>query len=176
MGFRISIPGIGNRQVETGNGRPSPEPTVRQNAGAIKARSYGYRSGAAPLARTGTIGSDKPLPRRGSQRDEISVPASVAVVDGDSFSPGRGYMGRTEDALNTGRPPNRIDRGTTARNRGKISVIGSPNGMDGWPYDGNALFIPHQIIPRKPITVTPFQRTIDTGLTVSAPAIGGPIS
>lgn len=175
MTFRFSLPGSSTRNVPSGSGRPSPVPQRRQNQGAIKARSYGYRSGAVPMATGDDPGITSPLPLRGQQSDAINDPRSMRVIDSDAFSPGRAFMGRTEDALNTGRPPNRIDRGTTARNAGRIGVGGFPAGIGGWPYDGNAMFIPHQTIPRRPITVTPFQRTIDSGLTVSAAPIGGPI-
>lgn len=176
MGFRFAIPWRSGNIVASGDGRPSPAPIPQSRALPPKARSYAYRSSAQPQRSGDDPGVVSPLPTRGTQIDETSAPGSARVIDADSFSPGRSFLGHTEDGLNNGRPPNRIDRGTTARNRGKVAVMGTPAGTDGWPYDGNALFIPHQVIPRRPITVTPFQRTIDTGLTVSAPSIGGPVS
>jgi hypothetical protein len=136
----------------------------------LRGRSYGFRT--LPLAlqpdRTLSV-SSKPLPYRGAQADTISDPKSRRQIDSDRApSPGREYLGRTEDALNSGPVPDRIDRKTAASNDGNIG-----DQMGGWPYDGNALFIPHQPIPRKPITVTPFSRTIDTGVTVPAIPIGG---
>lgn len=99
------------------------------------------------------------------------VPASASIIDGDGLSPGRSYLDHTEDKLNTGAVPDRINRGTTARNAGKIA-----NWLAGWPYDGNELLVPHTMIPRRPITVTPFARTIDTGVTIPSQPIGDPVS
>lgn len=175
MGFRFAIPWRSGNIVASGDGRRSPVVTRRGNVGAVKARSYGYRSSAVQPVAGDDPGVNTLPPTRGAQNDYNTVPGSAAIIDADAFSPGRSFMGRTEDSLNTGRPPNRIDRETTARNRGKIGVGAFPGGIAGWPYDGNALFIPHQTIPRRPITVTPFQRTIDTSVTVSAPSIGSPV-
>ena len=123
------------------------------------------------------LGVPGPLPVRGGWQSTIA--ASARIIDGDAISPGRGYMGRTEDLLNTGPAPDRINRGTTARNAGNIGASNSgynPQGINGWPYDGNALLIRHVMIPRRPITVTPFSRTIDTGVTIPAQPIGDPVS
>lgn len=119
------------------------------------------------------LGVPGPLPVRGGW--QTTIPASAHIVDGEGLSPGRGYMGRTEDLLNTGPVPDRINRGTTARNAGKVGASNGPQGIDGWPYDGNALMIPHNAIPRTPITVTPFSRTIDTGVTIPSQPIGDPV-
>lgn len=143
-------------------------------------RSYGYRS----TAQTGTPEPPQTVPARriltaGTQPDEISSPASRAIVGGREGSNGtddRPYIAHTEDSLNLGPLPNRINRDAQGRNAGKIGVGAFPGGITGWPYDGNALRIPHQIIPRKPITVTAFQRTIDTSATIPAgPGIGAPV-
>lgn len=109
-----------------------------------------------------------PLPTSGGFAN--SRPASLAIIDGEALSPGRSFMGRTADDLETGIPPDRIDRETTARNAGKVGNL-----VAGWPYDGNALLVPHTMIPRNPITVTPFARTIDTGVTVPSLPIGTPV-
>lgn len=97
-------------------------------------------------------------------------PASAAIIDREATAPGRSFIDRTADDLDTGVPPDRINRNTTARNGGTIGHF-----MGGWPYDGNAALIPHRMIPRNPITVTPFARTIDTGVTVPSLPIGGPL-
>jgi len=115
------------------------------------------------------------MPLRGNTGG-ISTPGSHARIDGDSGNDGRAYYGRTEDALNTGPVPDRINRNTTARNAGAIAISGEPVGMGGWPYDGNALYIPHQSIPRKPQTPVVFVRTIDTGVTIPSVGIGNPVS
>ena len=145
----------------------------------LRGRSYGYRSTAETGAPEPTVTVPRPLPPRGAQFDTISVPASRRIVGGieGPNTNDRGYLGRTEDALNLGPLPNRIDRRAQALNAGYIGPNGGASfGMAGWPYDGNALRIPHQIIPRKPITVTAFQRTIDTSVTVPAVAVGGPVA
>lgn len=114
-----------------------------------------------------------PLPVQGGYSN--TEPASRHVIDGDAASPGRGFLGRTADALDSGPAPDRINRNTPAANAGKIGVGAGPDGTGGWPYDGNALFVPHTVIPRTPITVSPFSRTIDTGVTVPSVPIGGPV-
>lgn len=140
----------------------------------IIGRSYGF--GTLPLALTPGKPDTAPMekaPLAGGMA--ASMPPSLAIIDRDSGAPGRSYLGRTEDALNLGPVPAYIDRETTARNAGKIGVGAGPAGIGGWPYDGNALYLPHQRIPRKPITVTDFARTIDTGVRIPAVAIGGPV-
>lgn len=144
----------------------------------LSGRSYGYRSTAQTGAPEPTTTVARPLPTRGAQFDTTSVPASRAIVGGieGPNADDRSYLGRTEDALNLGPIPNRIDRRAQALNHGYIGPNGgSMLGMAGWPYDGNALRIPHQIIPRTPITVTAFQRTIDLSVTIPAVAVGGPV-
>lgn len=142
----------------------------------IIGRSYGFRT--LPLALRPAIvdALRKPLPLHTSQPDEISASASRRLIDTEyAPNPGRSYLGRTEDSLNLGPVPNRIDRETPAANAGKIGVGAGPEGISGWPYDGNALFLRHQAIPRKPITVTTFQRTLDTSVTIPAIPIGTPV-
>jgi hypothetical protein len=142
-------------------------------------RSYGYRS----TAQTGAPEPPQVVPARrilsaGSQPDEISSPASRRIVGGREGpnTNDRGYIAHTEDQLNLGPLPDRINRDAQGRNAGKIGVGAFPGGIAGWPYDGNALRSPHQVIPRKPITVTAFQRSIDTSVTIPAgPGIGGPV-
>jgi hypothetical protein len=115
--------------------------------------------------------SPGPLHPRGNA-DVMVRAGSRRIIDRDSGNHGRSFLSRTADELNSGPTPNRIDRGTTARNSGTISHAN----VAGWPYDGNALYIPHQAIPRKPITVSPFVRTIDTSVTIPSIGIGNPIA
>lgn len=139
-------------------------------------RSYGFRTLPLQLRPAPVDALKKPLPLAGAQSDAISVPASRAMIDTPiAPSPGRSYIAHTEDSLNLGPVPDRIDRETPAANRGKIGVGAFPGGISGWPYDGNALYVPHQLIPRKPITVTPFARTIDTSATIPTTPIGTPV-
>lgn len=144
----------------------------------LRGRSYGYWSNASTGSPAPVDTVPTPLPPAGGQRDAISVPASRRVVGGiDAANPGRPFLARTGDDLDSGPIPNRIERAHQARNAGFIGPNGgAETGMSGWPYDGNALRIPHQVIPRRPITVTPFQRTIDTSVTVPAVSVGGPVS
>jgi hypothetical protein len=82
----------------------------------------------------------------------------------------RSYLADTADpVLNAGQAPDRIDRDFPFKNDGLIG-----NMVVGWPYDGNALRIPHQYVPRHPYTVTPFGRMIDTGVTIPAIYVGEP--
>ena len=144
----------------------------------LRGRSYGYRS----TAETGAPEPPQVVPARlilsaGTQPDEISAPASRRIVGGREGpnTDDRGYIAHTEDDLNLGPLPNRINRDAQGADRGKIGVGAYPGGIVGWPYDGNALRIPHQVIPRTPITVTAFQRTIDTSVTIpSGPGFGSP--
>jgi hypothetical protein len=143
----------------------------------IIGRTYGFN--LLPLALRPIEPIDalsKPLRMHTSQHDEISDPRSRRLIDTEiAPSPGRAYIAHTEDSLNLGPTPDRIDRETPAANRGKIGVGAGPVGIGGWPYDGNALFMPHQRIPRTPITVTPFRRTIDTSVTIPSTPIGAPV-
>ncbi len=144
----------------------------------IVGRSYGYRSTTVqPNVNVADDASAAvPIPYRGDQVNEYSAPASRRIIDGDDSSPGRSYITRTEDQLNSGPAPNRINRNEHAKNAGIIAAgLGTPDGMSGWPYDGGALYIPHQRIPRTPITVTAFQRTIDTSVTIPTVGIGTPV-
>lgn len=133
------------------------------------ARAVGSRTLPITLQPAVVTTVPHPLPLAGGF---VAVrPGSAVIIDGDSASPGRSFLGRTGDGLDTGPAPDRIDRGTTARNAGTIGM-----GMGGWPFDGNAARIPQVPIPRTPITVTPFARTIDTGVTVPSLPIGGLVS
>lgn len=137
------------------------------------ARSVGDRTLPVTLQPGAVVTSPHPLPTAGGFA--TSEPPSWAIIDRDAASPGRSFLGRTADDLDSGPAPNRIDRATQARNAGKITGTGGPDGVAGWPYDGNALFVPHTVIPRTPITVSPFARTIDTGVTIPSLPIGGPV-
>lgn len=130
------------------------------------ARSVANRTLPVTLQPTAPDTSPRPLPVRGGF--VATRPASARVIDADGTQPGRSYLGRTADDLDSGPVPDRINRDTHAQNAGTIGTF-----MGGWPYDGNALFIGHQMIPRRPITVTAFSRTIDTGVTVPSLPIGG---
>jgi hypothetical protein len=150
-------------------------PTIRFPV--VIGRSYGFRTLPLTLQPLPPDALAKPLPMHTSQPDEIAEPASRRLIDSEyGTSPGRSYIAHTEDELNLGAPPNRIDRETPALNRGKTGVGAGPVGTNSFPYDGNAVFIPHQSIPRRPITVTLFQRTIDTGVTIPSTPIGSPVS
>jgi hypothetical protein len=137
------------------------------------ARAVGSRTLPVTLQPGAVVTVPGPLPAAGGF--SVTEAPSRHVIDGDAASPGRSFLGRTGDDLDSGPAPNRIDRNTPATNAGKITGTGGPDGMAGWPYDGNALFVPHTVIPRTPITVSPFARTIDTGVTIPSLPIGGPV-
>lgn len=89
-----------------------------------------------------------------------------------SHTAGRSYLDDTGiDALNAGEAPDRIDRDIPLANDGLIG-----NMVAGWPYDGNSLPIPHHYVPRRPMTVQPFVRGIDPGVTIPAIYVGEPTS
>lgn len=146
----------------------------------IRGRSYAYNSLVrmlTPGARGDEYAAATPTASAaGAQPDTFSAPASRTRKGGESASPGRAFLGRTEDRLNDGPAPDRINRDNPARNAGDILPgIGNRDGMAGWPYDGNALMIPHQRIPRTPITVTAFARTIDNSVTIPSIGVGNPV-
>lgn len=130
------------------------------------ARSVGNRTLPVTLQPHGPDASPTPLPIAGGYA--TSVPGSRRVIDSEGVNPGRSFLGR-DDVLDGGPAPDRINRQTPASNAGFIGR----NML--WPYDGNALLVAHTDIPRRPITVTPFARTIDTGVTVPAILIGDPV-
>jgi hypothetical protein len=146
-----------------------------------------------PLGRT--YGSNAlPFPSGPPQRDEgirqappprggdtlSSVPASLRVIDARGRT-GASPFTDNDRALNSGLPPQRIVRKTRALDRGSVQGgIGSgfagtgPTSYDP-KTDGGSVRIPHQIIPRKPITVTAFRRTIDSTSTIPARGIAAPL-
>ena len=141
------------------------------------ARSYGFRTLPTTLEPVDDAGAQgRPLGGPSAGGWDTGTASSAQIIDRDANSPGRSFLGRTEDALNSGPAPDMIDRGTTARIGGKIAVGAGPSGLVGWPYDGNELMVPHIAIPRRPITVTPFARTIDTGVTIPSSPIGDPVT
>lgn len=135
------------------------------------ARSYGYRDLAHYPPNEPDAGAPA-LPLRGGFSN--TRPASRGVIDSRALNSGRDFVVHA-DELETGPIPSAILRQTTARNAGTISAASPRVGMVGWPYDGNFLRIPHQYIPRTPITVTPFVRTFDQSVTIPSIYIGGPV-
>lgn len=116
-------------------------------------------------------GNDYPDVIAGSRRviDGASAPGSRQQFAGDS----------NERDLNGGPPPRYIRRLTRAQNAGGVwfgSGVGetSRQAIDA-QTDGGALYIPHQRIPRVPITVTAFRRTVDNTSTIPARGIGAPV-
>jgi hypothetical protein len=82
-----------------------------------------------------------------------------------SAAAGRPYLTDTGIAALQGGPePDRIDRFVPEANDGLIG-----RGVSGWPYDGNALRLPHQDTPRGMVAVRAFARTIDT--QTAAPSV-----
>lgn len=82
-------------------------------------------------------------------------------------------------SLDTGLPPKRIRRRTQAADRGAVGP-GTNTGITG-PLgfndstNGASMTIPHIRIPRTPITVTAFRRTIDFTSSIPARGIGAPV-
>lgn len=137
-------------------------------------RSLGFRTLPVTLAPAPVTTVPAPLPPAGGFR--TTVPGSARQIDtNDAHASGRSFLSRTADGLDSGPIPDRINRGTRALNAGKIGTGAGPSGIGGWPYDGNELLVPHTMIPRTPITVSPFVRSIDTSVSIPSIMIGGPV-
>lgn len=108
------------------------------------------------------------MPERGG--DRASAPASLLGIGGDSGPKQMRTAVDIGDSLNLGPSPDMIDPGRRALNAGAIG----PDSL-GWPYDDNGAFMPHQTIDRKPANVTPYTKTIDTGVTIPSIGIGAPV-
>lgn len=108
------------------------------------------------------------MPLLGGER--ASAPASLRGIGGDSGpSQPRTAIG-IPDTLNTGPAPDMIDPGRRALNAGAIGPDAA-----GYPYDSNRAFMPHVVINRKPANVTPYAKTLDTGVTIPSIGIGQPV-
>jgi hypothetical protein len=125
-------------------------------------------SGTLPITLTPTPPDTAPTRERGG--DRASAPASLRGIGGDSGSQYNRTFIDIPDTLNNGPVPDYINRDTRALNAGAVG----PD-VAGWPYDANREFMPHQIITRKPGNVTPYAKTIDTGVTVPSISIGAPV-
>lgn len=123
---------------------------------------------ALPVTQAPTSPDTAPTAFRGGDRP--SAPASLRGIGGDSGSDyNRTFIG-IPDTLNDGPVPDYINRDTRALNAGAIGPEAA-----GYPYDSNGDFMPHQVITRKPGNVTPYAKTIDTGVTVPSIGIGTPV-
>lgn len=120
----------------------------------------------------------RPLPTSGNNLP-TSAPSSRAIVDGRSRGGSRSFLGTSAIDLESGPPPVYIRRQTRAMNAGAVQRGTGPGITGGRGYDpktdGGSLFIPHQRIPRKPVTLRPFLRTIDVASTIPARGIGAPV-
>lgn len=142
----------------------------------LRLRTYAYNAlPIPPRPPAPDAGIDKPLHLRGNDLPE-SIAPSLRVIGGKSAAAPRDFDTSNNADLNSGAPPVMIRRGTRAQDRGAI-VLGTGPTSDGPPSlpGGGALFMPHQSIPRKPITVTAFRRTIDTSSTIPSIGVGAPV-
>lgn len=114
------------------------------------------------------------LPSRGNA-DRAVNPSSRFVTDGPSHWQGAEYFMGNERDLNSGPAPAPIRRLTTARNAGYVKPGAGQAGGNGTAGSFGSIYIPHQRIPRHPITVSPFRRTVDTQSTIPARGIGAPV-
>lgn len=163
--FRSSVDRPG-RDFQTGN-----------DSGVLSPRSF-----RAPDRDAGVL--RRPLPVQGnptpatapsSRRltDEPGLPSSV------SYSAG-GALPGFPTPLDTGLPPSRIRRLTQAKDRGAVAPgtgVGVTGGLgfNARGSNGSLPTIPHIRIPRTPITVTAFRRTIDTTSSIPSRGIGAPV-
>lgn len=124
---------------------------------------------ALPVTQAPTPPDTAPTAFRGGDRP--SAPASLRVIGGENGPQyTRTFIG-IPDTLNAGPMPDYINRDTRALNAGAIGPDAA-----GYPYDSNREFMPHQTILRKPANVTPYAKTIDTGVTVASIGIGTPLA
>lgn len=77
---------------------------------------------------------------------------------------------RTDSELQTGPAPGRIPRTLFERNRGYIAE----NFVSGFPYNAEFSTIPHQNVPRRPMTTGPNRRMVDDNAPIPAIYSGNP--
>lgn len=148
-------------------------------------RSYGFNTHPVALQPSATnFGLDPKdaaqLHPRGNDYPNV-IADSRRVIDGRSARSGQDQFAAdsNDTDLNGGPPPRYIRRLTRAQNAGAV-FFGSGTGQTARQAidaatDGGALYIPHQRIPRVPITVTAFRRTVDNTSTIPARGIGAPV-
>lgn len=147
-------------------------------------RSYGFNTHPVLLAPDTGYALDAKdaaqLHPRGNDYPDV-IAGSRRVIDGPSRGGTRQQFAAdaNDNDLNGGPPPRYIRRLTRAQNAGGVwfgSGVGetSRQTIDA-QTDGGALYIPHQRIPRVPITVTAFRRTVDNTSTIPARGIGAPV-
>lgn len=166
--------------------------SIRANAADRPGRIVAY--GRLPAEATGgrdvdyhtmppdkaTPGDTMQLPILGNSYPDVA-PASRRIIDRSQIS-GRlsagGALPGYPTSLDTGLPPQRIRRRTQAADRGAVGP-GTGTGITGAlgynDQNGSAMTIPHIRIPRTPITVTAFRRTIDFTSSIPARGIGAPV-
>lgn len=120
-------------------------------------------------------------PTRGNDYPNVA-PSSRRIIDGPSSNrdgKAGGSLPSYPTPLDTGFAPQYIRRRTRAQDHGAVGP-GTGTGVSGVlgfnaATDGGSLTIPHIRIPRTPITVTAFRRTIDMTSNIPARGIGAPI-
>lgn len=135
--------------------------------------------GKVPSRGTPSDGSSSPLignaaPATAPESRRLTGPHQ----SGKRFSTG-GALPGYPTPLDTGLSPSRIRRLTQAADRGAVAP-GTAQGRTGALgfnalTNGASLTIPHIRIPRTPITVTAFRRTIDTTSGIPARGIASPL-
>ena len=86
----------------------------------------------------------------------------------------REFIFDTRAELQAQPAPGRILRQLFARVFGYTSASAEPVGGNGFPYNGDWAYIPHQVIPRKPYGPSPYLRTWDNNAPISAVYAGNP--
>lgn len=147
-------------------------------------RTVGYTalpvSGGAPDRDAGAL--HRPTPNRGNDYPDVA-PESRRISDSGAMSgrdgKGGGSLPSFPTPLDTGLAPSYIRRRTQAADRGAVGPGTNVRRTGRLGYnadtDGGSLTIPHIRIPRTPITVTAFRRTIDQTSSIPARGIGAPI-
>lgn len=148
-------------------------------------RTVGYASlpeegGGGPDFNAGVL--QRPLPDRGNDYPDVA-PASRRIIDPAPMvgrdGKGGGSLPSFPTPLDTGLAPTYIRRRTQGADRGAVQPgtgvgVTGPLGFNA-DTDGGSLTIPHIRIPRTPITVTAFRRTIDFTSSIPARGIGAPV-
>lgn len=178
--------------------------TLRPNGADRPGRTVAYRSLPAEATggrdgRTRIIDPQRSealpgkVPSRGTPSDASSsplqgnaapavAPESRRITDPGQIS-GRlsagGSLPGFPTPLDTGLPPQRIRRRTQAADRGAVGP-GTGTRRTGAlgvnaQTNGASMTIPHIRIPRTPITVTAFRRTVDTTSGIPARGIASPL-
>jgi len=189
---------VNARKLRSTQGSAAPRPSSNRGSSVVIAgkritlaskgadrpgRTVGYASlpeEGRPDFNAGVL--KRPLRDRGNDYPDVA-PASRRIIDAGRMAgrdgKGGGSIPSFPTPLDTGLAPTYIRRRTQAADRGAVQRgtgvgVTGPLGFNA-DTDGGSLTIPHIRIPRTPITVTAFRRTIDFTSSIPARGIGAPV-